>query len=186
MERNLAVSSLRESDPPTKAPTWLVSSVRQYGVISSIIVADHGDAGYRVIDGRRRLAAARLLGLASIPARVFDGTEIGPMADELTVSLNALRAPNWPVAREAVLRMAAQSLDAQEIGRRTALSVPTCLALIETRELPPEIERAFAAGRIRLPALRKVAASNRKAKREVVRVLKSRGIVRARDTAELV
>lgn len=51
----------------------LANSIRMYGQLCAIEVA--GDlGGYRVVDGRRRVKAMRLLGLSRARARVVEGS----------------------------------------------------------------------------------------------------------------
>ena len=48
----------------------MVRSVRRFGVMIPIVVLDRGD-GPVLLDGRRRVAAARAAGLAEVPARTL-------------------------------------------------------------------------------------------------------------------
>lgn len=48
----------------------LVASIREVGVLVPLVVMPNGD-GYVVLDGRRRLAAARLAGLARVPVVIL-------------------------------------------------------------------------------------------------------------------
>lgn len=170
----------------TKAPTWLVEDVKLKGVISSIIVADHGDDGYVVVDGRRRLAAAREVGLATIPARVFDGDEIGGIVPELAVSLNALRATNWVTSYESVHKMAMAGLDIETIGQRTALTVPTVKALLAISTAHPTVLKAMHNGAIRYSVVRMLSRLDRGTQEKLVNdVLFVKGTITAKDVKAL-
>lgn len=179
-ESLLAVGDLPEDT--TKAPTWLIEDVRKSGVLQSILVADNGDEGYVIVDGRRRLAAAREVGLERIPARVFDGAEIGDNIPELAVSLNSLRAANWVTAYESVSKMAMDGLDIDEIGRRTALTVPTVRALLGISTVHNAILKAMAHGTVRYSVVRMIARCGRETQMRLVNeVLFERGTITARD-----
>jgi ParB family chromosome partitioning protein len=60
-----------EIDREGEAFQALLASIREWGVLSPIIVLRQND-DYRLIAGERRLLACRELGLPSIPARVLD------------------------------------------------------------------------------------------------------------------
>jgi ParB/RepB/Spo0J family partition protein len=55
--------------------TELIDSIRDMGVLEPILVRQKGDE-YEVIAGRRRLEAARIIGLPTIPASVLDVTDL--------------------------------------------------------------------------------------------------------------
>ncbi len=170
----------------TKAPTWLIEDVKLKGVISSIIVADHGDDGYVVVDGRRRLAAARAAGLQTIPARVFDGEEIGEVVPELAVSLNALRATNWVTSYESVYKLAMSGLDIETIGQRTALTVPTVKSLLAITTAHPTVLKAMHNGAIRYSVVRMLAKCSREMQEKLVNdVLFVKGTITAKDVSAI-
>ena len=50
----------------------LAESIRQYGVIQPLVVKKDGDK-YRIVAGERRYRAAKLAGLAKVPAVIFNG-----------------------------------------------------------------------------------------------------------------
>ena len=54
----------------------LVDSIRDHGILVPIVVTASGDA-WEVLSGHRRLACARLLGLAEVPCQVrsIDGDD---------------------------------------------------------------------------------------------------------------
>ena len=47
-----------------------VQSVKEYGVLSPVIVRPHENGGYEMISGHRRMRACELAGIESIPALV--------------------------------------------------------------------------------------------------------------------
>jgi ParB family chromosome partitioning protein len=55
--------------------TELIASIRDMGVLEPILVRQTGEE-YEVIAGRRRLEAARSIGLQTIPASVLDVTDL--------------------------------------------------------------------------------------------------------------
>lgn len=55
--------------------TSLVESIRDLGILQPIYVIESKSGGYEVIDGGRRLRAARFLGLQKVPAMVYQGSD---------------------------------------------------------------------------------------------------------------
>ena len=55
--------------------TELIDSIRDRGVLEPILVRQRGEE-YQVIAGRRRLEAARIVGLQTIPASVLEVTDL--------------------------------------------------------------------------------------------------------------
>ena len=60
----------------------LASSIRELGVIQPLSLRDAGDGTYQIIAGERRWRAAKLAGLASVPAyvRTASDSEVTEMA----------------------------------------------------------------------------------------------------------
>jgi flagellar motor protein MotB len=81
---------------PSARPGDLRESIRTHGVLQPIL-ACKTDSGYETIDGRRRLQAARALGLKTIPAFILNK----PQADVAVLASEANRRgvlPPGPIA----------------------------------------------------------------------------------------
>jgi len=74
----------------------LVESIREKGVLEPIIVTPQ-DGKYLLISGERRLLACRMLGLATIPARVIDAVTAKDDILALQLTENLQRADLDPV-----------------------------------------------------------------------------------------
>ena len=74
----------------------LVESIREKGVLESIIVTPR-DGNYLLIAGERRLLACRKLGLATIPARVIDAVTARDELLALQLTENLQRADLDPI-----------------------------------------------------------------------------------------
>lgn len=68
----------------------LVENIKSVGVKVPVFLSENGNGSFTVIDGRRRISAARVLGLETVPAVVLNG-ETSPL---LGVMLNIHRSPN--------------------------------------------------------------------------------------------
>lgn len=76
----------------------LLENIRRKGVIQPILVArvsdDVGEIHLRIIDGNRRVAAARAAGQSEVPAIVFDGLSTESIS-EATLITNGFRSANY-------------------------------------------------------------------------------------------
>jgi len=64
----------------------LSESIRQHGLLQAIVVTAREGGGWRLIAGRRRLTACKLLGYTTIPARIYESEhmdEIPALAENL-------------------------------------------------------------------------------------------------------
>lgn len=53
----------------------LIASIRKYGIMTPLIVEEHGDGSYMLEDGERRYRAAKEIGLAKVPVVVRDAVD---------------------------------------------------------------------------------------------------------------
>lgn len=76
----------------------LQGSVKHLGIVQPVILAEHanedGELIYRIVDGNRRIAAARAAGLPSVPAIVVPNLEDDQLA-QLTLVANNYRTANY-------------------------------------------------------------------------------------------
>jgi ParB family chromosome partitioning protein len=83
-------------DQEGEAFKGLVESIREKGVLEPILVTPV-EENYRLISGERRLLAARVLGLATVPARVIDGVSARDEVLALQLTENLQRADLDPI-----------------------------------------------------------------------------------------
>jgi ParB family chromosome partitioning protein len=173
-------------DPYTTAPGSLVTSVKRFGVIEPVVLADHGDDGYRIIDGRRRVRAAIEAKKTKIPARVFDAEEVERYSSVLTVALNEERSDN-PVSKfDAVVELATlKGVPEDKIARATGLTVPTVKALLALTSVYEPILIAMREGKIKFSVVRMIAKVGNQSQRRLYHdVCESTGTITARDVRE--
>jgi len=94
-------SALRSSvtDESVKS---LAESIRTHGLLQAIVVAEREGGGYRLIAGRRRLTACRILEFLTIPARIVQTEYI----DELpALAENLIRLQMNPVEEAEAVRL---------------------------------------------------------------------------------
>ena len=85
-------------DEPRPAPTF-VDSIKRHGVLQPILVQTRGGR-YRLIAGRKRLAAAMAAGLREVPCLVqrVDEEQAGLMAEATNLPAQEQAAPGRPAA----------------------------------------------------------------------------------------
>ncbi len=95
-----------------------VQSVKEYGVLSPVIVRPHENGGYEMISGHRRMRACELAGIESIPALVREVDR--DVAIEMMVDSNLQRENILPSEKAKAYKM---KLDAQKRqGKRNDLT----------------------------------------------------------------
>ena len=102
---NLPVSSILEGSNVrrTVSDAGLMSSIRDVGVLSPILVSDTGNGEYMLVCGARRLMAARRIGAKTIPAVVMEGVEESERL-WLQISENIQREDLLPLEKAEAIR----------------------------------------------------------------------------------
>lgn len=130
--------------PPPDAA--LVASIRQCGVLQPVLLLRAGSGALLVVDGRRRVKAARAAGLESLPARV------APDDDSLTALLSLVthgtRHDNPAAELDAIEQLLQTGASEQAIARETGLSRTTIQRRLRLRDLEPRLRDAYRLGRL--------------------------------------
>lgn len=143
---------------PDPSP-FLVDHIRQYGVLSPIVVSFIEDGGddpfgpiYAIIDGRRRVKAYQLIyplatgaGDTVIPAIVVD--DHAP-ASALTLAMHATRSHNLVVEVEMIDDLWKPGRDDKAISRLTGLNLGRVRKLMKYARLVPDVREAMRAGEV--------------------------------------
>ena len=138
---NLPTSQLPLS-PGTKVRARLLKSIRENGVLTPILVQGNGN-GYKILDGRRRVAAAVKAGLEEVPAILIE--EGGP---EITLLAHATRSENPVAELEAIRELQRLGLSEKEIARAGYSSLGRIRRLAKLNRLAPELAEKVEAGEI--------------------------------------
>jgi ParB family chromosome partitioning protein len=112
----------------------LAASIAVHGVLQPVIVREVADGGYQLVAGERRLRAARMAGLETIPAVIRDGNDEASSL-ELALIENIQRADLNPIETALAYR---------ELIDRFGLTHESLRLL----DLAPETLRAIVDGRI--------------------------------------
>lgn len=125
----------------------LADSIKEYGIIQPLIVTQK-DGSYELIAGERRLRAAKMLGLETVPAIARDASE----QEKLEVALieNVQRADLNPIETALAYRKLIDefNLGQDEVASRVGKSRPSVTNILRMLNLPEEIQLALIEGKI--------------------------------------
>lgn len=126
----------------------LSESIRSRGVLQPIVVRPLAGGRFELIAGERRLRAARLAEIASIPAVVRQAEDSERL--DLALAENMARVDLNPVeeARACAMLVDDLGLTKEEVGRRVGKSRAAVSNLIRLLELPDEALDLIAAGEL--------------------------------------
>ena len=125
----------------------LVESIRQYGIIQPLIVTEK-NGQFELIAGERRLRAAKILGLSSVPAIIREASEQQKLEVALVENLQreGLNSIETAVAYRKLIDEF--NLSQEELALRLGKSRPVIANTIRFLNLPEEIQAALIEGRI--------------------------------------
>lgn len=126
----------------------LAESIGQHGIIQPLVVSRDDDGGYRLIAGERRLQAARLAGLQTVPVvvREVDDAELL----ELALIENIQRADLNPIEEAQAYRRLVEEYDLtqEEAAKRVGKSRAAVANALRLLTLDTEIRRSLVEGEI--------------------------------------
>lgn len=125
----------------------LVESIKQYGIIQPLIVTQK-DGRYELIAGERRLRAAKVSGLETVPAIVREADEQQKL--ELALVENLQREDLNSIETAIAYRKLIDefNLSQDELAARVSRSRPVITNTLRFLNLPEEIQAALIQGRI--------------------------------------
>lgn len=127
----------------------LTASIREHGVLQPLIVTPGDMEGrYVLIAGERRLEAARLAGLASVPVLVRQATDQQRL--ELAIIENVQRSDLSALEQAEAYRQLAEDFDLshEEIAARVGKSRVAVTNTLRLFKLPDVVKNALIEGRI--------------------------------------
>ena len=126
----------------------LADSIREHGIIQPLVVSRDGAGGYRLIAGERRLQAARLAGLPTVPVVVRETADSQML--ELALVENIQRADLNAIEEALAYRRLTDEyhMTQEEAGRRVGRSRVAVANALRLLALENEIRRSLVAGEI--------------------------------------
>lgn len=126
----------------------LANSVREHGILQPLVVSDLGDGTYELIAGERRLRAAKIAGLQTVPAVTRSVREHEKL--ELAIIENVQRKNLNPIEEaHAYDRLMTEfGLTQEQVSKRVGKSRPVVANTLRLLNLPEDMQRAVSDGRI--------------------------------------
>lgn len=151
--REVAVSSVTPNPRQPRASfdpdelEGLATSIRDVGLLQPIVVRPAAEAdGFELIAGERRLRAAKLAGLTTIPAIVRHSDDDALLKESLIENIH--RVELNPLEEAAAYQQLLEDfeLTQEELADRLGKSRPTISNALRLLSLAPKVQRRVAAG----------------------------------------
>ena len=166
----------------------LTTSIREHGILQPLIVTKNADTDfYTLIAGERRLRAAKLAGLETVPVIVHDSTS-DQLRLELALIENLQREDLSPIEAARAYQQLTQDfgLSHEEIATRVGKSRTAVTNTLRLLKLPKEAQEAISNGSISEGHARALLGLNsHKIQKAVLQSLLKKGL-NVRQTEELV
>jgi ParB family chromosome partitioning protein len=135
------------SEFPEESLAALARSIREVGVLQPVVVRRR-DGGYELVAGERRVRAARLAGLATIPAIVREGDDTESLREALIENIH--REDLSPLELAAAFQELLEELGVTQevVAERLGCSRAHVANTIRLLSLPGDVQRLLAEGRI--------------------------------------
>src|SRR5512132_2537827 len=132
------------SDEPLEA---LATSIREVGVLQPIVVRYAAD-GFELIAGERRLRAAKLAGLATIPAVIRESDDAESLREALIENIH--REDLNPIELAEAFRELLEELELKQetLAERLGVSRSHVANTVRLLGLPADVQQLLAQGRI--------------------------------------
>ncbi len=140
----IAIEKIRLEDT-MKPEKDFVESIKATGVKVPVFVRRNGNGLYEVIDGRRRIEAARCIGMKEVPAIVVNGDP-----SLLGVILNIHRSPNFAHEVKRIKELLLDGHTAEEVARLLNTKKSKIYRLLRLTRLCEEGMERLAEGKISL------------------------------------
>ena len=138
-----AADALRRRGDRARSP----SSIREVGILQPIVVRKAG-AGYELIAGERRLRAAKLAGLATIPVVVRDTDDADTLREALIENIH--REDLGPIELAEAFRQLLEELGLkqEELADRVGVSRSHIANTIRLLQLPIDVQQLLTDGKL--------------------------------------
>ena len=157
----------------TEALAELAASIKEYGLLSPILVRVTAGGTYRVVAGERRLRACRLLGLDTIPAIIDsdDSDDRVTLAKQLVENLQRQDLSPLERAQAMVQLRDRHSWSVREIARRLGASKSLVQRSLDLLSLPDDLQAALLKGASETKVALLARVTDLKLRRELVETI---------------
>lgn len=162
----------------------MVESIRSQGIIYPVVLIEEPD-GFVVVDGRRRIKAARKAELTEVPAFIFEANKVGRASMMLVLQMQ--RSANAVSEFEAINELISSGYaDFKEIAKVTGIPLSRISQRMKLANLPKPLMTALKAGKITDTVAQKVAVLTDAQKDKAVEIYKaSKNTLTAPQVADL-
>jgi len=179
--KRVMLQDLPEDMPGPEPTAEFVDSVRRFGVVFPIVLIEKGPLLFEIVDGRRRVKAARKAELRDVQARVYEDDGLLSMDAVLTISLNRLRSDNPAAELEAIEALWKKGASMQQIRKATGLPQATIEKRLQLQNLKGPFRAALADGKIAVSVAEALAKLPGPAQVRLMRKFKKDGRVTMSD-----
>ena len=180
--RNVAVDELQpgkfqpRSQMEPEALAELAESIKAQGIMQPILVRALGAGAYEIIAGERRWRAARMAGLATVPALIKDISDSEALAAALIENIQ--REDLSPLEEAAGIQRLVQEfgLTHQAIAETLGRSRAAVTNLLRLLDLAPPVRELLAAGGLDMGHARALLALPVQHQIELARLAASKGL----------
>lgn len=182
---NLAALPSNVTLGPVEPTAEFVEDVRYRGVVEPIILKEvkQTKKAYKVITGRRRIKASRIVGYKTIPARIFphdwDDDAI------LTLILHDRRRENPLTDLEAIENLLSRGYSEQAVCAETGIARVKLTRILHLRNLIPEMREALNTGKLKPSVAVLVARLPKLLQLRLLSVLLETGRIKVKDIKEV-
>ncbi|MBI4407169.1 MAG: ParB/RepB/Spo0J family partition protein [Candidatus Kerfeldbacteria bacterium] len=126
----------------------LIQSIKQHGILQPLLVSPTESDGYELIAGERRLRAARIAGLTTVPVLVRNVADLEKI--ELALIENIQRSDLNPVEKAESYRKLLNEfgLNHDEAAKKLAISRSSFSNTLRLLDLPGDMQKALADGKM--------------------------------------
>lgn len=126
----------------------LAESIREHGIIESIVVEDAGDGSFYIIAGERRTRAARIAGLEKVPVTLRKFSEQKKLEIALIENIQRDDLNDIEEAQAYYKLMELGGLTQEQVAVRVGKNRATVANAIRLLKLPEDMQNALAKGAI--------------------------------------
>lgn len=172
-------------EPTGDTTASLDNAISNLGTVSFPLLqlAEDEEYGYRIVDGRRRIAALRKQGAEEVTAHVV-GPEFDTEADALTAVMNIVRKPNPVEEARAISRLIDNGYTPESLSR-IGIPMQTVKKRMRLAKTPPAIRRGVRDGDIAEGTAEKVANLSPSLQQECATHYEEEGKLRRKDVKEI-
>jgi len=125
----------------------LARSIQEVGVLQPVVVR-RLETGYELVAGERRLRAARLAGLATIPAVIRDADDTDSLRDALIENIHRADLGPLELAEAFAELLEDLGVTQETLAERLGVSRPHIANTIRLLQLPSDVQHLLAEGRL--------------------------------------